>query len=110
MKPGKLTNFTEIYSLTTKQKYDIDNLMQQHLLFKQFVIQSCDGSSVAPLTDNSVYQEQIHEDDYFDVKSNERIYLDLRVSSGYVKQAEKLKKTAQKLPFTYFLKKQQPKN
>ena len=38
MKPGKLTNFTEIYSLTTKQKYDIDNLMQQHLLFKQFVI------------------------------------------------------------------------
>ena len=39
---------------------------------------------------NPIYQELISEDDYFDVLSDERIYLDLRASSGYVKEAEKL--------------------
>ena len=32
-----LSNFTEIYSLTNKRKYDTDNLMQRHLLYRQFV-------------------------------------------------------------------------
>ena len=39
---------------------------------------------------NPRYQEFISEDDYFDVFSDERIYLDLRARSGYVKEAEKL--------------------
>ena len=48
----RLTNFTKIYSLTNeKKKYDIDNLTQKHLLYKQFVAWSCNGSSVALLTD-----------------------------------------------------------
>ena len=37
---------------------------------------SCDGSSVAPLTDymnNPIYQKLIDEDDYNDVKSDERV-------------------------------------
>ena len=38
---------------------------------------------------NPIYQELISEDDYFDVLSDERIYLDLRASSGYVKEAER---------------------
>ena len=32
----KLTNFTELYSITNEKKYDADNLTQQHLLYKQF--------------------------------------------------------------------------
>ena len=36
-KSVRLTNFTEIYSLTNKKKYGIDNLTQKHLSFKQFV-------------------------------------------------------------------------
>ena len=51
IKSVKLANFTEIYSLTNEKKYDIDNLTQKHLLFKQLVAWSCTGSSVAPLTD-----------------------------------------------------------
>ena len=76
-----------------KKKYDIDNLTQKHLLYKQFVAWSCNGSSVAPLKDymnNPRYQEFISEDYYFDVFSNERIYLDLTARAGYVKEAEKL--------------------
>ena len=45
----KLSNFTEIYSLTNEKKYSIDNLTQKHLLYKQFVAWHCNGSSVAPL-------------------------------------------------------------
>ena len=37
IKTLKLPNFTEIYSLKNKKKYDIDNLTQRHLLYKQFV-------------------------------------------------------------------------
>ena len=37
IKSVKLTNLTKIYSLTNERKYDIDNLTQRHLLFKQFV-------------------------------------------------------------------------
>ena len=86
IKSVRLTNFTEIYSLTTNEKkYDIGNLTQKHLLFKQFVVWSCNRSSVAPFTgciNNPVYQELIDVDDYFQVTSNERIYLELRACSG----------------------------
>ena len=93
VKTLKLTNFTEIYSLTNENKYDIDNLTQRRLLYKQFVARNCSCSSVAPLTDymnNPIFQELSDEDTYFSVKNDERVYLDPRTSSGYVKEAEKL--------------------
>ena len=71
----RLTNFTEIFSLTNKKKYDIDNLTQKHLLYKQFVAWNCNGSIVAPLMDymnNPICQELISENDYFDVLSEEK--------------------------------------
>ena len=85
IKSVKLSNFTEIYSLTNEKKYDIDNLTQKHLLCKQFVACSCNGCSTAPLTDyinNPIHQELIDEDNFFGSKSDERIYLDLRARSG----------------------------
>ena len=78
-----------------EKKYDIDNLTQKHLLYKQFVAWSCNGCSTAPLTDyinNPIYQELIDEDDYFGTKSDEIIYLDLRASSGYTNEAKKIRK------------------
>ena len=93
VKTLKLTNFTEIYSLTNENKYDIDNLTQRRLLYKQFVARNCSCSSVAPLADymnNPIFQELSDEDTYFSVKNDERVYLDPRASSGYVKEAEKL--------------------
>ena len=68
---------------------------------------SCNGSSVAPLTDyinNPIYQELIDEDDYFNTKSDERIYLDLRASSGYTREAEKLEKNDSKINLHLLLK------
>ena len=68
---------------------------------------SCNGSSVAPLTDyinNPIYQELIDEDDYFNIKSDERIYLDLRASSGYTSEAEKLEKNDSKINLHLLLK------
>ena len=32
----KSTNFTEIYSIANEKKYDVDNLTQKQLLYKQF--------------------------------------------------------------------------
>ena len=81
----KLSNFTEIYSLANENKYDMDNLTQKHLLYKQFVACACNGCSTAPLTDyinNPVYQELIDESNYGGFKSDEKIYLDLRASAG----------------------------
>ena len=90
-----------------KKKYNIKNLTQRHLLYKQFVAWSCGGSSVAPLSDymnNPIFQELVSEDEYFDVRSDERIYLDLRDSSGYVKEAEKLEKNDSKISLHILLK------
>ena len=47
IKTLQLSNFTEIYSLTNAKRYNIDNLTQKHLLYKQFVAWNCNGSSVA---------------------------------------------------------------
>ena len=103
----KLSNFTEIYSLTNGKKYDVDNLTQRHLLYKQFVAWNCNGSRVAPLTEytnNPIFQELPDEDQYFDVTNDERIYLDLRASSGYIKEAEKLERNDSKINLQITLK------
>ena len=107
MKSVKLSNYTEIYSFTNEKKYDINNLTQRYLLCKQFVAWSCIGSNVAPLTDyinNQIYQELINENDYFETKRDERIYLDLRASSGYTNKTEKLERNDSKITLSILLK------
>ena len=107
IKTLQLSNFTEIYSLTNEKKYSIDNLTQSHLLYKQFVAWNCNGSSVAPLTDymdNPIFRELPDEEEYFSLKSDERMYLDLRASSGYVREAEKLERNDSKINLMITLK------
>ena len=107
MKTLQLSNFTEIYSLTNEKKYSIDNLTQKHLLYKQFVAWNYNGSSVAPLTehmDNPIFQELPDEETYYSLKSDEKIYLDLRASSGYVREAEKLERNDSKVNLRITLK------
>ena len=63
-----LENFTEAYALTNQKKYDINNNVQKHLLYKQFVAWHCNGCSIALLTDyiqNPIYQELPTEKEYF---------------------------------------------
>ena len=109
----RLSNFTDIYSLTNEKKYNIDNLIQKHLLYKQLVAWSCDGSSVAPLTDymnNPIYQELIDEDDYNDAKSDKKVYFDLRASSGYTNETERLQRNQSKISVSIQLKTAVTKN
>ena len=91
IKSLRLTNFTEAYSLTNEKKYDVNNLRQTHLLWKQVVAWHCNGPSVAPIVDymnNPIFQELPDEDESYSEKSNEIIYLALRATSGYVKEIE----------------------
>ena len=53
---------------------------------------------------NPAFQELASKDEYFDVRSDERMYLDLRASSGYVKEAEKLERQDSKINLHILLK------
>ena len=56
---------------------------------KEFVAWDCNGSRVAALTgymNNPIFQELPDEDTYFSTKNDDRVYLDLRASSDYVKE------------------------
>ena len=99
--------YLKIY-LTNEKKYDMDNLIQKHLLYKQFIAWTWNGCSTAPLTDyinNPIYQVLIDKDECDSDKSNERVYLDLAASSGYTEEAEKLERNDSEINLTILLKK-----
>ena len=88
-------------------------MTQWHLLWKQFVAWNCNGSTVRALVDyinNPIFQELPDENVYFNVKIDERIYLDLRPTLGYVKEAEKLERNDSKINLHILLKKAATKN
>ena len=93
--------------MTNEKKYSVDNLTQKHLLYKQFVAWSCNGSSVAPIKDyidNPIFQELPDEETNFSLNSGEKVYLHLRASSGYVKEAEKFERNDSKINLQITLK------
>ena len=53
---------------------------------------------------NPIFQELPNKDTYFSVKSNKRMYLDLRANSGYVKEAENLERNDSKINLQITLK------
>ena len=54
--------------------------------------------------DNPIYQELPDENTYYSAKSDKRVYLDLRASSGYVKELEKLERNDSKINLQITLK------
>ena len=46
---------------------------------------------------NPIFQELPNKNDYFGTKNDDRVYLGLRASSGYVKDAQKLKRNDSKI-------------
>ena len=54
--------------------------------------------------DNPIYHELPDEEEYYSLKSDGRLYLDLRASSGYVKEAEKLERNDSKTNLGIVLK------
>ena len=113
VKWNRLSNFTEIYSLTNEEKYDTNDLTQKYLLYKQFVAWNCNECSTAPSANyinNPVYQGLIDKEDYCAKRSDARIYLDLRASSGYTNGAEKLERNDSKINLHLLLKSAATKN
>ena len=53
---------------------------------------------------NSIFQELPDEDTYLSEKNDERMYLDLRASSGYVKEAKKVERNDSKINIQITLK------
>ena len=53
---------------------------------------------------NPIYQELVDKDQYGENKSNERVYLDLKTSSGYTNEAEKLERNDSKINLAIMLK------
>ena len=54
--------------------------------------------------DNPIYRELPDEVEYFGLKSDESVYLDLKASSRYVKEAEKLEGNDSKINLMITLK------
>ena len=54
--------------------------------------------------DNPIFQELPDKERYYSLKSDERVYLDLRASSGYVKEAEKVERNDAKVNLQITLK------
>ena len=89
----KFENTSSTYSLTGKLSYDLEKEDDKHLIYKMFVVHSCNGCSSAPLMqykNNDIYRELIEEDDYFGEESDERVYIDMRRSKGYTDELEKI--------------------
>ena len=77
------------------------------MLHKQYLAWSCNGSTVAPISDyidNPIFQELPDEETHFSLKSDENVYLDIRASSGYVREAENLERNDSKINLQIALK------
>ena len=59
---------------------------------------------ISDYVENPIFQDFPDQETYFSAKSDERIYLDLRASSGYVKEAEKLERNDSKINLQITLK------
>ena len=89
----KFENTSSTYSLTRKLSYDLEREEDKHLLYKMFAAHSCNGCSSAPLTqyqNNDIYREIIEVEKYFEDKSDERVYINMRRSKGYNDELEKI--------------------
>ena len=96
-------NISNENSATNSLRYDLDNDLHKHLLYKQFLAWNTNGCSVAPLSDfmnNLVVQELKKENVCFANDSDERIYVDLRQAKGYTKELEKPKRNDSKITIT----------
>ena len=53
---------------------------------------------------NPIFQELVSEDEYFNVTSDERMYLDLRASFGYVNKTKKFERNDSEINLHIWLK------
>ena len=100
IKSLEFANISNEYSSTNTLKLDIENDLQKHLLWKQYLAWCTNGCSTAPVTDfmnNPIAQELKKENEYFSDKFDERVYVDLRPSHGYTDELEKPTRNGSKM-------------
>ena len=103
IKPLEFANISDQYSSPNTLKFDIDNDLQKHLLWKQYLAWHKNGCCTAPVTDfmnNPIAQELKKENEYFSNKFDERLYVDLRPSHGYTDELEKPTRNDSKMTIT----------
>lgn len=82
----------KVYGPATDLSYNLTDEINKVKIYSNFVAYQCNGFSTAPLTQyrgSDIYQKLTTYDKYF-TDSDERIYIDLRVSRGYTDELEKL--------------------
>ena len=70
----------------------MSNETKKHMLYKQFAAWNCNGCSIVSLTHyfhNPIFQKLPDNDKDFENGADERIYIDLRDSYGYISMMEK---------------------
>ena len=105
IKSLKIGNPSLTYAPTNEIKYDFDDTEDAYWLYAQFVAFVCNGYTIAPLTDyenNPTCRDLTKTDKYF--SSDEKMYLDLRRSKGYMDELESLNRDDSKLTLTVTLK------
>ena len=105
IKSLKIGNASSTYMLTIEIKYDVGDAEDAYWLYAQFVTFVCNGCTIEPLTDyanNLTFQDMTKADKYF--SSDEKMYLDLRRSKGYINELESLTRDDSKLSLTVTLK------
>ena len=105
IKSLKIGNPSLTYAPTNEIKYDFDDTEDAYWLYAQFVAFVCNGYTIAPLTDyenNPTCRDLTKTDKYF--SSDEKMYLDLRRSKGYMDELESLNRGDSKLTLTVTLK------
>ena len=88
-----LENASPTYSLTGELEYNVSNEDDRHWLYQMPVPYYCEGCSTAPLTqykNHEIKQELTKEKNSFRDDSDERLYIDMRRSKGYINKLEKL--------------------
>ena len=104
----EFANISDQYSSTNTLKFETDNDLQKHLLWKQYLAWHTNGYLTAPVTDfmkNPIAQELKKENEYFSDKFDERLYVDLRPSHGYTDELEKSIRNDSKMTVTIKTKK-----
>ena len=82
----------KVYGTATELNYDLTKNNDKNQIYSNFVADHCNGCSTAPLTQyrrSETYQKLTTFDAYFK-HSDEKVYIDLRVSRGYTDELEKL--------------------
>ena len=110
----KLISTVQLENLNNKygeinRKYDLTDEHDKYLMYRNFVGWATgQGCTVGPLTqyaNNEIYKELIKYDDYYSqLKSDEKLYVDLRRGRGYSNELERIVRNDSSLTLTVTLK------